>query len=61
MSNSITAEATGDLLEINLLIKWQESQKLHHRLIQKQMKKKYLEKEKSPEQKQKIIDDLSLI
>ena len=32
-------------MEIKLLIKLQESQKLHHRIIQKQMKNKYLEKD----------------
>ena len=37
-----TAETTGDLIG-KLLIKLQESQKLHPRKIQKQMKKKYLE------------------
>ena len=39
-----TAKATGDLIGI-LLIKLQAPQKLHHRIIQKQMKKKYLEKD----------------
>ena len=40
---------------MKLLIKLQESQKLHQRIIQKRMKKKYLEKD--TEQRQKIIDD----
>ena len=44
-SNQKTTEATGDLIEKKLLIKLQESQKLHQRLIQKQMRKKYLEKD----------------
>ena len=39
-----TEKATGDLIGI-LLIKLQEPQKLYHRIIQKQMKKKYLEKD----------------
>ena len=44
-SNQKTTEATGDLIEKKLLIKLQESQKLHQKLIQKQMRKKYLEKD----------------
>ena len=40
-----TAEATGDLIGKNLLIKLQESQKLQHRIIQLQMKKKFLKKD----------------
>ena len=44
-SNQETTEATGDLIEKKLLIKLQESQKLHQKLIQKQMRKKYLEKD----------------
>ena len=44
---------------MKLLIKLQESQKLHQRIIQKRMKKKYLEKD--TEQRQKIIDDPRLI
>ena len=43
-----TAEATGDILEMKLLIKLQESQKLYHRIIQKQMKK-YLQKNIYPQ------------
>ena len=40
-----TAEATGDLIGIKLPIKFEKSQKLHRRIIQKQKKKKkYLEK-----------------
>ena len=39
-SNQKTTEATGDLIEKKLLIKLQESQKLHQKLIQKQMRKK---------------------
>ena len=34
-----TAEANGDLIGNKLLKKLQESQKLHHRIIQEQMKK----------------------
>ena len=39
------AEATGYLIEKKLLIKLQESQKRHQRIIQKQMKNKCLEKD----------------
>ena len=45
-----TAGGTGDLIwnkiaaGIKLLIKLQQSQKLPHRIIQKQMKKEYFEK-----------------
>ena len=39
------AEAAGGLItEIKLLIKLQESQKIHCRIIQKQIKRKHLEK-----------------
>ena len=38
-----TAEATGDLIVEKFLIKLQEPQKLHQRVIQKQIKNKYLE------------------
>ena len=38
------AEVIGDL-DIKLLIKLQESQKLQQEIIQKQMKKKYLQKD----------------
>ena len=48
-------------LEIKLLIRLQESQRIHHRIIQKQMKKKYREIYIPPELKHKIIDDLRLI
>ena len=48
-------------LEIKLLIRLQESQRIHHRIIQKQMKKKYREIHIPPELKHKIIDDLRLI
>ena len=48
------------LLEIKLPIKLQESQKLHHKEVQKKMKKKYVEKIISPELRQKVIDDLRL-
>ena len=40
-----TAEATGDLIGKKLLIKLQESQKLQHRIIQLQMKKKFSKKD----------------
>ena len=40
-----TAEATGDLIVEKFLIKLQEPQKLHQRVIQKQIKNKYLEKD----------------
>ena len=46
-----TAETTGDL---------QEAQTLHHRIIQKQIQKKCLEKKISREVRQKINDDLRL-
>ena len=39
------AEAVVIYLEIMLRIKLQKSQKLHERVIQNQMKKKYLEKD----------------
>ena len=56
-----TAEVTGDLIE-NKMITLQESQKLHHRIIQKQLRKKQLEKDiYLQKKKQKIIDDLRLI
>ena len=48
------------LLEIRLLIRLENAQKLYHRIIQKQMKKKYSEKNVSPELRQKIIDNLRL-
>ena len=38
-----TAEATDDLFKIKLLIKLRDSQKLHDRIVQKQIKK-YLKK-----------------
>ena len=38
-----TGEATGDLIRNEIAEKLQESRKLHHRIIQKHMKKKYLE------------------
>ena len=37
-----TAEATGDLIGNKTVDKLQWSRSLHHRIIQKQMKKKYL-------------------
>ena len=40
-----TAEATGDLIGKKLLIKLHESQKLQHRIIQLQMKNKFLKKD----------------
>ena len=40
-----TAEATDDLIGKKLLIKLQESQKLQHRIIQLQMKKKFSKKD----------------
>ena len=48
------------LLEIRLLIRLENAQKLYNRIIQKQMKKKYSEKNVSPELRQKIIDNLRL-
>ena len=48
------------LLEIRLLIRLENVQKLYHRIIQKQMKTKYSEKNVSPELRQKIIDNLRL-
>ena len=39
-----TAEAVGDLIANKMLIKLLKSQKLHHRIIQLQIKKKCLEK-----------------
>ena len=48
------------LLEIRLLIRLENAQKLYHRIIQKQMKKKHSEKNVSPELRQKIIDNLRL-
>ena len=47
-------EATGDLTENKI------ADKIHQRIIQKQMMKKYLEKDISPELRHKIIDDLRL-
>ena len=53
------------LLVIKLLIKLQKSQKIHNRIIQKQLQmniiKKYLKKDISPEERQEIIDDVKLI
>ena len=44
-----------------MLIKLQQSQKLHHSIIQKQIKKKYSwEKYISPELRRKFTDDLEL-
>ena len=45
-----------------MLIKLQESKTFHYRMIYKQMKKKYLEKDIyiSPELRDKIIDNLTL-
>ena len=52
-------------LVTKLLIELLKSQNVHHRIIQKQlqtnMKKKYLMKDISPEERQKTIDDLWLI
>ena len=43
------------------MIKLQESQKLHHRIIEKQINKRMLrENYIPPERRQKIIDDLIL-
>ena len=47
-------EATGDLIENKI------ADKIHQRIIQKQMMTKYLEKDISPELRHKIIDDLRL-
>ena len=56
---------TGNLMDNKLLIKLQESEKLHNRVIQKQLQmsmiKKYLKKDISPKERQKIIDNLRLI
>ena len=40
-----TVEATGDLIGNKIADKITRSQKLNHRIIQKQMKEKYLEKD----------------
>ena len=40
-----TGETTGDLIRNEIADKSQEYRKLHHRIIQKHMKKKYLEKD----------------
>ena len=48
-------------METKLLIKLQEGQKLHHRIIQKKNEEERLrEKYISPELREKIIDDLRL-
>ena len=67
-----TAEATGDFignkiayyLKILATVKLRKFQKTHNKTIQRQLQKrikKYLEKDISPEERQKIIDDLRLI
>ena len=60
-----TPAVTGILIDNKLLIKLQESEKLHNRVIQKQLQmsmiKKYLKKDISPKERQKIIDNLRLI
>ena len=56
------AKAVVIYLEIILRIKLQKSQKLHEKVIQNQMKKKYLEKDIYLQNKdRKFIDDLRLI
>ena len=59
-----TPAVTGILIDNKLLIKLQESEKLHNRVIQKQLQmsmiKKYLKKDISPKERQKIIDNLRL-
>ena len=42
------AESAGALIGIKLLIQLQESQKINHRIIQKQIEKKYLEQKFVP-------------
>ena len=60
-----TPAVTGILIDNKLLIKLQESEKLHNRVIQKQLQmsmiKKYLKKDISLKERQKIIDNLRLI
>ena len=52
------AESTGDLISNKIPIKLQEPQKLHHRIIRKKMKKKYIEKDLYL--RHKVIDDQRL-
>ena len=65
-----TAEATGDLIGIKLLIKLQKSQQIHHSIDQRQSQmrqkildliEKYEKKDISPEKRQQIVHDLRLI
>ena len=57
-----TAEAIGDLIGNKIADKMTRVSKLHQRIIKKQMKKKYLEKDIHLQNiDRKIIDDLKLI
>ena len=60
-----TAEATGDLIGNETAIRITKVSKIHNKLIQRQLQmimiKKYLKKVISPEERQKIIDNLRLI
>ena len=60
-----TAETTGDLIGIKIADKSRKSQKLHMKIIRRQLQmsmiKKYLKKDTYLQKKDKIIDALRLI
>ena len=59
-----TAEVTGDLIVMKLLIELQNFQKIHNKIIQRHRNEndKEIPKERyiSPEERKKIIDELRL-